>query len=199
MNFPASPALNDIYSFSGKSWQWNGVFWASIPASTIKVDQLQNSAGSTILDLSAGEILTPLRQPSKPIISGQMGASVTTITGPSKIAFSEFWAQQGGITYNSLNRRFYVPTAGIYRITFIGLTGDQVDPTILAIGKNIDWPTELTHSGVAYGPGSQFTELSLNSVVQMAAGDYFVYYCAMGKVFNSATEPYGQFSIEMIA
>lgn len=31
MNFPASPALNDIYSFSGKSWQWNGVFWASIP------------------------------------------------------------------------------------------------------------------------------------------------------------------------
>ena len=31
MNFPASPALNDIHSFSGKYWQWNGVFWASIP------------------------------------------------------------------------------------------------------------------------------------------------------------------------
>lgn len=54
MNFPASPALNDIYSFSGKSWQWNGVFWASIDVfggtpSTITPDAAAAQGTSTSL------------------------------------------------------------------------------------------------------------------------------------------------------
>lgn len=31
-NFPSSPALNDTYTFGGRSWQWNGSAWDSITA-----------------------------------------------------------------------------------------------------------------------------------------------------------------------
>lgn len=34
INFPASPALNDTYTFGGKTWKWNGVGWQLL-ASTI--------------------------------------------------------------------------------------------------------------------------------------------------------------------
>lgn len=27
INFPASPTLNQIYTYEGKSWQWNGAAW----------------------------------------------------------------------------------------------------------------------------------------------------------------------------
>lgn len=27
LNFPNSPSLGDIYTFSGRSWRWNGVAW----------------------------------------------------------------------------------------------------------------------------------------------------------------------------
>jgi hypothetical protein len=27
IDFPSTPALNEIYTFGGRSWQWNGVAW----------------------------------------------------------------------------------------------------------------------------------------------------------------------------
>lgn len=27
LDFPTSPALNEIYSYGGRSWQWNGTAW----------------------------------------------------------------------------------------------------------------------------------------------------------------------------
>ena len=27
LDFPTSPALNEIYTYGGRSWQWNGVAW----------------------------------------------------------------------------------------------------------------------------------------------------------------------------
>ena len=29
-NFPSSPAVNDTYSFQGKTWRWNGLGWALV-------------------------------------------------------------------------------------------------------------------------------------------------------------------------
>lgn len=29
LNFPSSPAVNDIYTSGGKSWKWNGTSWIS--------------------------------------------------------------------------------------------------------------------------------------------------------------------------
>ena len=34
INFPNSPALNDIYSYDNKSWKWSGSYWASSGSSS---------------------------------------------------------------------------------------------------------------------------------------------------------------------
>ena len=27
LDFPPTPALNEIYTYEGRSWQWNGIAW----------------------------------------------------------------------------------------------------------------------------------------------------------------------------
>lgn len=34
IDFPSSPALNQVYTFGTRSWVWNGVGWTVIPATT---------------------------------------------------------------------------------------------------------------------------------------------------------------------
>ena len=29
LNFPPSPAINDVFTANGKTWVWNGVMWAA--------------------------------------------------------------------------------------------------------------------------------------------------------------------------
>lgn len=29
INFPTSPSVNDVYTFNGYSWKWNGSYWAA--------------------------------------------------------------------------------------------------------------------------------------------------------------------------
>lgn len=41
INFPASPSLNDTYTFSGRTWVWNGSAW-----------QLQTESSTTLNSLS---------------------------------------------------------------------------------------------------------------------------------------------------
>jgi len=46
INFPASPATNDTYTFSGKTWVWNGYAWA------LKTTALPGLSGNTSYLLS---------------------------------------------------------------------------------------------------------------------------------------------------
>ncbi len=34
VNFPADPLTNDVYTFGGRSWQWNGRAWQSVSTFT---------------------------------------------------------------------------------------------------------------------------------------------------------------------
>ena len=33
INFPATPAVNDTYTYSSRTWQWNGTVWNIVPDS----------------------------------------------------------------------------------------------------------------------------------------------------------------------
>lgn len=33
IDFPNSPALNQVYTDAGRSWKWNGVYWESLVGS----------------------------------------------------------------------------------------------------------------------------------------------------------------------
>jgi len=32
INFPSNPNVGDIYTYAGRSWQWNGTAWQAYPS-----------------------------------------------------------------------------------------------------------------------------------------------------------------------
>jgi len=44
INFPNSPNSGDLYSFGGKTWQWNGSYWGIYSGSTLSIVDLSYSA-----------------------------------------------------------------------------------------------------------------------------------------------------------
>jgi hypothetical protein len=47
INFPTSPALNDQYSFEGKTWTWNGVAWIILSSPTsLRINSAYGHANS---------------------------------------------------------------------------------------------------------------------------------------------------------
>lgn len=131
----------------------------------------------------------------QPIISGQIG-SISSPSGAQKIPFDEFWVQRG-ITYDSSTRRFTVPTAGKYRITFNPFT--TTNGTRVTIGVNNDAPNNSTaHRGHIYHGNTGHTAHSIDTVVQLNANDYVVYYLHAGTIYNNTSDRFNQFSIERI-
>lgn len=60
LNFPTSPDLNDIYTFGGSSWIWNGSGWVSYnPSAENVVDSLNGLTGSVLLGEGSNITLTP--------------------------------------------------------------------------------------------------------------------------------------------
>jgi hypothetical protein len=45
LSFPNSPSLNDVYTYGGKSWQWNGNYWISINYGQQGVSGAQGAQG----------------------------------------------------------------------------------------------------------------------------------------------------------
>lgn len=133
----------------------------------------------------------------RPIMSGQMG-SISSITGPAKVPFDEFWVNQGGIVYNSSTRRFTVPTTGIYRITMNPFTA-PVGGTRVLIGINNDAPGTASHYGHSYNQDANHQMHSLNSIVSLNANDYIVFYLFAGSLYNLSSDRFNQFTIEQVA
>jgi len=137
--------------------------------------------------------------PSQPIISGQVG-SYAAMTGPVLITFNDFWINQGGIVYNTTTKRFTVPVAGKYRITFNPFFANATCRVF--IGVNTDSPAATTHKGHAYWTSGSTAALystgCINSVVSLAASDYIVYKLNSGVLYNTSADRFNQFSIQLI-
>lgn len=166
-------------------------------ASVLKLDTLQHTTGNVAATItSAGYI----NYPEKPIIAGRIGSSAT-LTVPGLIPFDEFFISRG-ITYNSSTRRFTVPVTGIYRITMDIFWNTGVSGGRVLVGKNTDTPTQSspsTYLGHAYHGGTVYEGGSINSVAQLAANDYIVYYMASNGIYNATGDRFNTFSIELIA
>ena len=139
-----------------------------------------------------------MNEPTKPIISGQIGGARGSLTIAQLVPFDEFWVQRG-ITYNSTTRRFTVPVAGIYRITMNPFTLAGTSGTRLYIGVNTDTPGGTTHRGHCYAGDGSHQTMSLDSVVSLNANDYIVFYLAAPALYDNASDRFNQFTIEMIA
>lgn len=160
--------------------------------SQLRVSSVATTAGVANVTLSANGVGLD----NKPIISGQMG-SFASPTGGQVLAFDDFWVQRG-ISYNSSTKRFTVPVAGIYRITLNPFT--TTNGTRVMIGVNTDTPNNSTgHRGHIYHGNTGYTAHSMDSIVQLNANDYVVFYLSAGTIYNNTTDRFNQFSIERIA
>ena len=93
LDFPSNPALNEIYTYGGRSWQWNGTAWDVYNAAsglTQYVSQLNGlcgsiniAAGTSISVTPSGNTLTIAYTGSGGGGSGGIGATgATGATGP---------------------------------------------------------------------------------------------------------------------
>jgi hypothetical protein len=81
LNFPTSPTLNEVYTFGGSSWIWNGSGWVSYnPNAENVVDSLNGLTGSVLLGEGSNITLTP--SGNTIIIGASGGFGATGATGP---------------------------------------------------------------------------------------------------------------------
>lgn len=66
------------------------------------------------------------------------------------------------------------------------------------IGVNNAAPAQTTHYGHAYRESTTYDTVCLNSVVSLNANDWIVFYLYSGTIYNSGSDKFNQFSIELI-
>jgi len=135
--------------------------------------------------------------PNMPCISGRLGGA-SSFVSPAKILFEQFWIGQG-ITYDSNTRRFTVPIEGFYRITMNPFFKNGVSNGRVLIGVNNDAPNQTTCFGHCYRESATYDTACLNSVVNLSAGDYIVYYLYQGELYNANNDRFNDFSIQFLA
>ena len=95
INFPLSPSPNEIYSYNGLSWQWNGSYWQSFPPSSGATGVVRSIIASTGLsaNTTTGDVTL--------IVTGSTGSNFTggTVTGATSFT--------GGLSANTISATTY--------------------------------------------------------------------------------------------
>ena len=84
LDFPTSPALNEIYTYGGRSWQWNGTAWDVYTASgglTQYVSKLNGLCGSINIAGGSSISVTPTGNTLTIAYTGGGGGGNTGATG----------------------------------------------------------------------------------------------------------------------
>lgn len=130
------------------------------------------------------------------IMSGQIGSALysTSQAAPFKIPFADFKVISPDITYDSVNRRFYINKSGVYRVmcSAYGLLSSNR----LLIGLNTDTPTTSLNEDNVHGTSE--SALRAEATIPISSGQYLVFYFALGALYNQAANKYGGFSIEKV-
>lgn len=106
LNFPTSPAINELYSFGGKTWIWTGVAWRLNPTGAINnipIGNVTPSTGAfttlTANSLSANNIsLANLSLSGNLAIAGNVNSNLTVHGNVSGTYFYGNGSQLTGIT-----------------------------------------------------------------------------------------------------
>ena len=56
LDFPTSPVLNELYTFGGKTWKWDGAGWVSYNVGLIGPAGATGATGATGADGAIGSI-----------------------------------------------------------------------------------------------------------------------------------------------
>ena len=83
INFPTSPSPNQIYSYNGLSWQWNGSYWQSFPPSSGATGVVRTLTASTGLsaNTTTGDITILFTGSTGSVFTGGTVSGATSFTG----------------------------------------------------------------------------------------------------------------------
>ena len=106
INFPISPSPNEIYSYNGLSWQWNGSYWQSFPPSSGATGVVRTITASTGLsaNTNTGDVTL--------IVTGSTGGG--TFTGGTVTGATSF---TGGLSANTISATTYQNLPTDVRVT----------------------------------------------------------------------------------
>ena len=96
IDFPSNPSINQIYSYNGYTWQWNGSYWRS------------NNLSQNFLSLSGGTVTGPTN------FTG--GLSANTISATTYFNLPKDVFVTGG-TYSAGTATFTNNTGGTFDVT----------------------------------------------------------------------------------
>jgi hypothetical protein len=127
INFPISPSPNEIYSYNGLSWQWNGSYWQSFPPSSGATGVVRTITASTGLsaNTNTGDVTL--------IVTGSTGGG--TFTGGTVTGATSF---TGGLTANTISATTYfnLPVSAVTNGTGISTSTNNGIVTITNTSPN---------------------------------------------------------------
>jgi hypothetical protein len=107
---------------------------------------------------------------------------------------------ESGISYNSSTRRFTVPIAGRYQITFSGFKNQSSTTCRVLLGVNTDTPAAPFGSnfGHTYTNGSNYNSMNFTVILNLAANDYFVYYLTEGNLYTASGDAFNFMTAQLV-
>lgn len=160
LNFPASPNLNDTYSYGGKTWIWNGSAWDLATSGAINgvpIGNITPSSGAFTI-LSATGTFT-----GTTVEAAQIGNSGSALTAATLNTSSN--ATVSALTVNNST------TIG----TTLGVTGNiTTDGFFLGNGSLLDGVSSVAFDNIQVAGQSNVTANATNSTFGFLAGDGIV-------------------------
>lgn len=99
LNFPTSPALNDVYTANGTTWKWNGVSWLAIT-----VIDATNVSG--VLPLANGGTGGTTDAEARASLGATtIGSNLFTLADPAAVTFPRFNADNSISTLDATTFR----------------------------------------------------------------------------------------------
>jgi hypothetical protein len=132
VDFPASPATNQVYSYNNKSWTWNGTAWLSTQPST----SIGNTFSSGRLTLSSGVPVTTSDVSSTVIYYTPYNGNMISLYDGSNwtsFAFTERTLSLSSLTTNTLYDVFLYNNAGTLTLELTAWSSSTVRATALVL------------------------------------------------------------------
>ena len=155
IDFPSSPTLNQSYSYSGRTWKWNGEGWNLITTALVTSDSIEDGAISNVdISNTAGIEDTKLATITS---SGKVANSATTATSANTA--SAIVARDGSGNFS----------AGTITAS---LSGNASTATSLQTGRTIGMTGDVTYTSGSFNGSADVTGTATLANSGVSAGSY---------------------------